>query len=114
VSFTSYEIGQQGEALVAQYVVGLGWSIEARNFRGRRGEIDLVARHQSRWIFVEVKTSLGRPPLERLQSRQIQRIRRAAEEFLQFRGVREEVDMRFDVIWIWGNTLQLEHCQDAF
>lgn len=114
MSFTSYEIGQQGEARVAQYLGELGWTIVARNFRGRRGEIDLVARHQGVWIFVEVKTSLRRPPLDRLQGRQMQRIRRAAEEYLQFRGIDREVDMRFDVIWIWGNTLQLEHCQNAF
>jgi putative endonuclease len=53
-------LGQQGERLVAQWLEGQGWSIVAKGWTSRWGELDIVAlrdegRH-SCLAFVEVKT----------------------------------------------------------
>ncbi len=47
--------GAQAEALAAQYLEAHGLVILARNFRTRRGEIDLVARDGDTLVFVEVR-----------------------------------------------------------
>lgn len=52
----SRKIGLEGESLVARYLGSLGWEILARNWRTRRGEIDIIARESDALVFVEVKT----------------------------------------------------------
>ncbi|MFS8666256.1 MAG: YraN family protein, partial [Limnochordales bacterium] len=39
--------GRWAEAVAAEYLAALGYQILTRNYRCRRGEIDLVARHGS-------------------------------------------------------------------
>ena len=50
------QTGNWGEALAHDYLQSLGYAIEYTNFRHRRTEIDLVASHEDKLIFVEVKT----------------------------------------------------------
>ena len=99
---------------MVQHLEQAGWRILARNFRGRRGEIDVVARHGRVVVFVEIKSSLHKPPYEALQARQMRRVRAAAEEYLQRERTSLESEIRFDVIWVWGEPPQLEHLEDAF
>ncbi len=47
--------GALGEALAAQYLAAHGYTIVARNFRTRYGEIDLIAQKDGFVAFVEVK-----------------------------------------------------------
>ena len=47
--------GARCEALAAGYMVGKGLVLEARNFRTRFGEIDLVLAADATIVFVEVK-----------------------------------------------------------
>ncbi len=47
--------GTAAEALAARYLESQGLVIVARNFRTRRGEIDLVARDGATLVFVEVR-----------------------------------------------------------
>lgn len=48
--------GREGEAAVAAILVAEGWSILEKNFRSRRGEIDIIALKDGCLSFVEVKT----------------------------------------------------------
>ncbi len=50
------QLGELGEALVAAWLIQEGWTIEARRWRCRAGELDLVARSGQELAFVEVKT----------------------------------------------------------
>lgn len=113
MSSESYQLGYRAEDYVCQRLQAMGWRIVERNFRGRCGEIDIVAQHGRVWVFAEVKASAVRPPTEALQARQIARIRRAAAEYLQRRGSLE-VEARFDVFWVWGDPPTWEHTVDAF
>jgi putative endonuclease len=50
-------VGQYGEMIVAQWLQQQGWSILARGWTSRWGELDIVAKHdKSGLAFVEVKT----------------------------------------------------------
>lgn len=50
------EKGQNGEALVADYLKKQGFIIVERNFHSRFGEIDIIAENEQYILFVEVKT----------------------------------------------------------
>jgi putative endonuclease len=47
--------GARAEAMAAEFLVARGLTIVARNFRIRRGEIDLIARDGDTLVFVEVR-----------------------------------------------------------
>lgn len=49
------QLGQWGEEQVAEKLRREGWSVLARNFRCRMGEIDIVAEDGTFLAFVEVK-----------------------------------------------------------
>lgn len=50
------ELGNYGETVAIQYLVGEGYDILAKNFKCRHGEIDIIAKKDDYIIFVEVKT----------------------------------------------------------
>ena len=49
------EIGSGYEEMAAAYLIEQGYKIVVRNFSGRRGEIDIIARDGEYLVFVEVK-----------------------------------------------------------
>jgi len=51
----SFETGQSAEAWVAKYLEGKGYKIIERNWKCKRGEIDLIALKKDTLYFVEVK-----------------------------------------------------------
>ncbi|MFE4104725.1 YraN family protein [Almyronema epifaneia] len=62
-SLSRDELGQQGEQMVADWLMRQGWQILYRRWRCRWGELDLVAYHSganrpddAQLSFVEVKT----------------------------------------------------------
>ncbi len=48
-------LGRWGEELVAEDLRQKGWTVAARNFRCRMGEVDIVAKNERYLVFVEVK-----------------------------------------------------------
>ena len=54
--FTTKNIGDSGEEIAANYLIGKGYEIIERNFRTNVGEIDIIAAHDGFIVFVEVKT----------------------------------------------------------
>ena len=78
----------------------MGWDVVARNWRGRGGEVDLIAWHDSWLVFVEVKTSLLPSPFlpeERVDPEKQRRLEHLANEFT-WRHELEEAPVRLDVI----------------
>ena len=76
-------LGAAGEALAGEYLVTQGWSILARNWRCREGEIDIVALDPARdcLVVVEVKTRAGTgfgAPLETITYAKVRRLRQLA------------------------------------
>ena len=53
------ERGKDAEARAATFLESRGLHIVARNYRGRYGEIDLIARDGKTLVFVEVRARAG-------------------------------------------------------
>lgn len=49
-------VGNAGETKAAEYLQSKGFEIVARNWRTRRGEIDIIAKKEEILVFAEVKT----------------------------------------------------------
>lgn len=109
------EAGRAGEDEAARYLEGRGMRLVARNFRTRRGEVDLIALDGDALVFVEVKAWDVFPAedLERsLDGRKIDRIVETAKIFLLRNRQYSCMSVRFDVVFIGGGDLR--HLASAF
>lgn len=94
----SYLAGFSAEESVAMEYQSTGHRILARRWRGKSGEIDIVAEGSAGLVFVEVKASKTHArAAASLGVRQQNRLMRAAEEFAAQRHGRTNIDMRLDV-----------------
>ncbi len=78
-----------------------GYRIEARNWRCRQGELDIVARRGGLLVFVEVKTRRNRiagSPAEAVDRRKQDRLVRLARAYLACRRGGANDDCRFDIV----------------
>lgn len=55
--FTTKKIGDSGEEKAAIFLEKEGYTILSRNFRTKRGEIDIIAIENATVVFIEVKTA---------------------------------------------------------
>lgn len=78
--------GAGGEDLAAAYLTRKGWTVLARNWRCRSGELDIIARDPDGVLVVcEVKARRGRgygDPLESITHAKLARLRRLTAEWL--------------------------------
>ena len=84
-----------------------GLELVARNWEGRRGELDLVLRDGEELAVVEVRSRVdGVDPLASLVSgRKWSHVLRATEELIQ-RLRLQDMAVRFDVVAVSGETLE--------
>ena len=110
--------GAWGEDLALRYLTRRGYSLVERNYRKRRGEIDLIVRNKEILVFVEVKlrrsTRFG-DPLEAVTARKQATIRALAEQYLADNQPDFDI-VRFDVVGILAThtRTRIEHIEDAF
>lgn len=94
----NYLAGVAAEDQVAANYERRGFSVVARRWRGRTGEIDLVLRDEGSLIFVEVKKSHNfATAMAALTPAQIHRIAKTATEFVAGEPTGLMTDMRLDV-----------------
>ena len=113
------KLGAWGEQMAARHLEDKGYKIVARNWRCRRGEIDLVAQAGSVVVFVEVKTRRGRAlglPEEGLTPRKSRRLIELAQLYLAQQKL-EDVEWRLDLVAVEldnsGKLLRCEHIANA-
>lgn len=116
MGITNQQKGHWGEQAAAEFLEKKGHTLRERNYRYRRGEIDLITEDNGTLVFVEVKlrrnTRFGTP--ETLVSPpQRSRINAAAEHYLyqtDWNGA-----IRFDIVAITAQPqLLIEHFEDVF
>lgn len=119
-------LGSVGEKLAREHLARAGYQVVERNYRTRRGEIDIVARGRGALVFCEVKTRIagGRSgpagPLDAIGPAKQRRLRLLAREWLAERAADRprEADLRFDAIGVTldaaGALVALEHVEGAF
>jgi len=115
---TESRVGDTGESLARDFLVGKGMKILAENYRTRWGELDLVARDGNTLVFVEVKTRTQKrfgSPLEAVTPDKQRRITRMAQTYLLEKGL-GDVAARFDVIGIdlTGGAPRIDWIPNAF
>ncbi|MCI2394272.1 YraN family protein [Aliiroseovarius sediminis] len=94
----SYLSGQAAEDSVAADYARRGQPIEAQRWRGKYGEVDLIARDGDTVVFIEVKKSRDfLRAAERITKAQLQRIHATACEFLETEPKGQMTPCRFDV-----------------
>ncbi len=111
--------GRLGEDLAHRYLRRRGCRVVARNYRppAGGGEIDLVARHNGKLVFVEVKarsrTDFGTPD-RAVDAEKQRRVQRAARDYARRAGVDWD-QTRFDIVSIvLEDRPRIEWIQDAW
>lgn len=113
-------VGRYGEKICRKYLRQHGYSIVARNYRGSRGEIDVIAESGDCFVFVEVKTRKyfpGSPfgdPRDAVNREKQLHIIRTAKEFLWEHPTAKSV--RFDIfeVLIHHDHTETNHIKGAF
>ncbi len=111
--------GDSGERVVARYLKLRFYSIIARNFNCRWGELDIVAKRGKYICFVEVKTrgnnSMGRPA-DAVDKYKQSKIIKSAYYFLKQSGDYYHCMPRFDVaeVYIDDSKTKINYIVNAF
>ena len=96
-------LGQWGEERVAEKLRRKGWTIVARNFRCRMGELDIVAKNERYLAFVEVKLRKNDQfgsACEAVTPSKQRKLRAAAQFYLMSRPT--TLQPRFDVAEVYA------------
>ncbi len=111
-------VGNDGENRAALFLESRGYTIIARNWRTRFGEIDIIAQKSDLLVFAEVKTlpSGGLETLaHELNLRKQKRIIETSKFFLAKHRQYNNSKIRFDVLAIDVPELEpVYHIEDAF
>ena len=114
--------GRMGEDRACLYLEEKGMTLVTRNFRCKHGEIDLIMKDGSVFVFIEVKTRRSRlygEPIEAVTVYKQRHIRYTAEVFLLARHL-HDVRIRFDVVEVLTaaddpmKVLEIDHIQGAY
>ena len=102
-------LGASGEDRVAAWYEARGYEIEARNWRCRQGELDLVARKGGVVVFCEVKTRSSTAfgaPVEAVTPAKRARLRALAARWLD-EAPRAAREIRFDVASVLAGEIEV-------
>lgn len=104
MTFARISSGKAGEDIAVSYLKRQGYKIIERNYRTKRGEIDIIADYKGCICFVEVRAknnpAFGSPEETILKKKQL-RISKAALAYIR-KFKLENKSCRFDVVCIDG------------
>ena len=109
--------GREAEARAWQYLQERGLRLLQRNYRSRRGEIDLVLQDRDSLVFVEVR--YRRQPrfgsgAESVDRHKQSRLIACAQHYLQTNPGMARQPCRFDVVSVSGSDEPIEWIRNAF
>ena len=115
--YTKKQVGNSGEDIAAEFLGKKGYRILERNYRSRRGEIDIIAKDKDEIVFVEVKTRKVLKcglPAEAVDDNKQKHLHRVAEYFL-YRNNLIDCYCRFDVIEVYMSDkgYKIEHLKNV-
>jgi putative endonuclease len=112
------EKGKKGEERAVRYLVEKNYEILERNWRTRKGEIDIIAKQDECVIFIEVKTipKGNIDTLSRLlDKRKQEKILKTAKYYLENNRQYSNYYIRFDALVIGLASLEeIYHIENAF
>jgi putative endonuclease len=101
--------GRRGERIACRFIMRQGFDVLARRYRGRSGELDIVAFEGETLVFLEVKTRSSRDfgePWEFVDWQKQQKLMRTAEEFIANHNL-VQYPYRFDIVSVMGKEATL-------
>ena len=110
-------LGEDYERQATHWLEDQGMQLLARNFRGKTGEIDIIARDGEHLVFLEVRARSNRAfnsAAGSVDRRKQSRLIACAQYFMQTHPDSCQQPCRFDVISITGSTAAIEWIANAF
>ncbi len=104
-------VGSRYEEETAAFLQKNGYRILEKNFRDRRGEIDLIAKDGRTLVFVEVKyrkNARNGYPEEAVDTRKQKKICETAAYYVYKNRIPEYTPMRFDVVAVFERGVQAD------
>lgn len=101
--YNKQKIGKFGEDVATRYLIQKDYKILEKNFRCKKGEIDIIAKDNNNLVFIEVKTRSNLnygTPAEAVNSSKIQHILNTAKVYLKIKNIKSAF-IRFDVIEVY-------------
>jgi putative endonuclease len=120
MSVERQELGKSGENLAVAELTAEGYAIDARRYRTRFGEIDIVAHDGDTVVFVEVRRKSGDgcgAAAESVTRGKQRRVVRMAVDYLARHDLYDKCAVRFDVVAIDDEpdgTARVTLIRDAF
>jgi putative endonuclease len=111
--------GRKGERIACRFLLRQGFDILVRRYRGKSGELDIVAFEKETLVFIEVKTRSSRDfgePYEFVDWQKQQILRRVADQFIVDNDL-GNYSYRFDIVSVLipkESPLQVELYRNAF
>jgi putative endonuclease len=110
---STYNIGIFSEYAAIIFLKLKGYRILERRYKGKLGEIDIIASKRGLIVFLEVKTVKRRnKDFPIVSSKQINRIRRSSMIYLN-KGYYHNYEIRFDLITV-SNLIYINHYKNVF
>lgn len=112
------KLGKKGEDTAAHYLEKMKYKILKRNYRNRRGEIDIIASFNKTLVIVEVKARSNNKfgyPIEAIDKTKINKIKECTKYYLYKERIQFS-EIRFDVIEIYQikEHYVVNHIKNAF
>ncbi|MFA6306539.1 MAG: YraN family protein [Patescibacteria group bacterium] len=112
-------IGEFGEALAKNYLVRHGYKIIDANVKLSYQELDIIASHDDKIVFIEVKTRISQfygPAENAFQFTKLERFRRGMEMYISNNNLYVE-EIRADLITVdidqIKKTAKIKHYKDV-
>ncbi|MCL2295303.1 MAG: YraN family protein [Spirochaetes bacterium] len=111
-----YEKGRRGEDIACKYLEAEGYLILERNYRGKTGEIDIIAKDKNVVVFIEVKSWKTISIIEAGFSVNIMKKRRIINSARQYMFENKEKisdsDIRFDFLFVDAVKDKIAHSKN--
>lgn len=109
-------IGNEGEDIACNYLIGEQYKILERNFECKQGEIDIIALDKNELVFIEVKTRRNYKygeAVNAVDNFKQKHIYKSVSYYVYKRNLENEF-IRFDVIEVYmQNTIKIKHLKNV-
>lgn len=111
------DVGAWGEIEAEKFLLNLGYSVLAKNYRFKHLEVDLICQKEGFLIAVEVKTRTKDQvvsPLQAVNKTKQKNMAKAINHYAE--AINFQGEIRMDVITVVkaGTAFTLSHIEDAF
>ena len=110
MAYNRRRIGSGYEDMAAAFLRQNNYDIIERNYYGRHGEIDIIAKEGGYLVFVEVKYRFSDKtgmPSEAVSYYKRRNIVNTAREYIYKKGISENTPIRFDVVSILDRSIKV-------